>query len=92
MTPLEVVLATLAALAIGVLAFALAQARRQLDTAQRPVGPDPVVELLQRQIEAVRAESRAGQDGLRQEVGELGGRLRDDVGALRLAVAGELRA
>ena len=58
---------------------------------RRHGGPAPVVELLQRQIEAVRAESRAGQDGLRQEVGELGGRLREDVGALRLAVAGELK-
>ena len=91
MTALEAILATFAALAIAVLAWALAQTRRQLDAARDHGGRNPVVELLQRQIEAVRAESRAGQDGLRQEVGELGGRLREDVGALRLAVAGELK-
>jgi DNA recombination protein RmuC len=90
MTPLEAVLAALAAVALLVLAGALYRTRRALETARR-AGPDPVVELLQRQIEAVRAESRAGQDGLRQEVGELGGRLREDVGELRLAVAGELK-
>lgn len=90
MTPLEAVLAALAAVALIVLTGALYRTRRALETARR-AGPDPVVELLQRQIEAVRAESRASQDGLRQEVGELGGRLREDVGELRLAVAGELK-
>ena len=90
MTPLEVALAALTGGALVVVAWALYQTRRQMDAARR-AGPDPVVELLQRQIEAVRVESRAGQDGLRQEVGDLGGRLREDVGALQLAVAGELR-
>jgi DNA recombination protein RmuC len=88
MTPLEVALTALAGGALVVVAWALYRTRRQMDAARRA---DPVVELLQRQIEAVRAESRAGQDGLRQEVGDLGGRLREDVGALQLAVAGELR-
>jgi DNA recombination protein RmuC len=88
MTPLEVALTALAGGALFVVAWALYQTRRQMDAARRA---DPVVELLQRQIEAVRAESRAGQDGLRQEVGDLGGRLREDVGELQLAVAGELR-
>jgi DNA recombination protein RmuC len=88
MTPLEVALTALAGGALVVVAWALYQTRRQMDAARRA---DPVVELLQRQIEAVRAESRAGQDGLRQEVGDLGGRLREDVGELQLAVAGELR-
>jgi DNA recombination protein RmuC len=90
-TALEAVLALLAGGALVVLAWALIQTRRQLDDATRRAGPDPVVELLQRQIEAVRTESRTGQDGLRQEVGELGGRLREDVGELRLTVAGELK-
>jgi hypothetical protein len=53
--------------------------RRDLDAA-RPAGAGSVAELLQRQIEAVRAEGRAGQDGLRQEVGDLGGRVRDELG------------
>lgn len=88
MTPLEVALTALAGGALVAVAWALYQIRRQIDAARRA---DPVVELLQRQIEAVRAESRVGQDGLRQEVGDLGGRLREDVGALQLAVAGELR-
>ena len=90
MSPLEIVLAVLVGGALVVLAWALIEARRQLDATSRP-GPDPVVGLLQQQIEAVRAESRAGQDGLRQEVGDMGGRLREDVGALRLAVANELK-
>jgi len=90
MSPLEIVLAALVGGALAVLAWALLETRRQLDAARRP-GPDPVVGLLQQQIETVRAESRAGQDGLRQEVGEMGGRLREDVGALRLAVASELK-
>ena len=68
----------------------LAGVRRDLDAARRP-GPDPVAELLQRQIEAARTEGRAGQDSLRQEVGDLGGRVRDELGALRLALAGELK-
>lgn len=90
MTPLEIALVVVVVGGLVALAWVLAGVRRDLDAARRP-GPDPVAELLQRQIEAVRAEGRAGQDGLRQEVGDLGGRVRDELGALRLALAGELK-
>jgi DNA recombination protein RmuC len=89
-TPLEIALVVVVVGGLVALSWVLAGMRRDLDAARRP-GPDPVAELLQRQIEAVRAEGRAGQDGLRQEVGDLGGRVRDELGALRLALAGELK-
>jgi len=89
-TPLEIALVVVLVGGLVGLAWVLAGVRRDLDAARRP-GPDPVAELLQRQIEAVRTEGRAGQDGLRQEVGDLGGRVRDELGALRLALAGELK-
>ena len=90
MSALEIVLAVLVGGALVVLAWALLETRRQLDAARRP-GPDPVAGLLQQQIEAVRAESRTGQEGLRREVGDLGNRLREDASELRLAVATELK-
>ena len=90
MTPLEVALVVVLVGGLVALAWVLAGVRRDLDAARRP-GPDPVAELLQRQIEAVRTEGRAGQDGLRPEVGDLGGRVREELGALRLALAGELK-
>lgn len=90
MTALEVALVVVLVGGLVALAWVLAGVRRDLDAARRP-GPDPVAELLQRQIEAVRTEGRAGQDGLRQEVGDLGGRVREELGALRLALAGELK-
>jgi DNA recombination protein RmuC len=90
MSALEIVLAVLVGGALVVLAWSLLETRRQLDAARRP-GPDPVAGLLQQQIEAVRAESRTGQEGLRREVGDLGNRLREDASELRLAVATELK-
>ncbi|HVQ78167.1 MAG TPA: DNA recombination protein RmuC [Candidatus Binatia bacterium] len=54
-------------------------------------GTAPLVEGIQRQIEAVRAEDRAGQDALRGEVGALSARVQVDLLALRAAVAVEVQ-
>jgi DNA recombination protein RmuC len=54
-------------------------------------GTGPVVEALHRQIEAVRAEGRAGQDALRGEVGELGANVRVELVELRAGVAAEVQ-
>jgi DNA recombination protein RmuC len=54
-------------------------------------GTAPLVEGIQRQIEAVRAEDRAGQDALRGEVGALSARVQVDLLALRAGVAAEVQ-
>jgi len=54
-------------------------------------GGDGVAELLQRQIEAVRAEGRDGREAVRREVGDLALRLKDEVGGLQQSVARELK-
>jgi DNA recombination protein RmuC len=54
-------------------------------------GTAPLVEGIQRRIEAVRAEDRAGQDALRAEVGALSARVQVDLVALRAGVAAEVQ-
>ena len=67
--------------------------RRQIEELQRREAPaEAVAGLLQRQLEAVRAEARAGQTALVQDLGELNARVKDEVGELRLSVATELQA
>jgi DNA recombination protein RmuC len=51
-----------------------------------------VAGLLQRQLEAGRAEGRAGQAALVQDLGELNARVKEEVGELRLSVATELQS
>ncbi|HET7876537.1 MAG TPA: DNA recombination protein RmuC [Methylomirabilota bacterium] len=65
-------LAAVAVLAIGVAVWALSR---------RGPGHEPAVDMLQRQIEAVRAEGREGQAALQK-----------DLGALQLTVAQELKS
>jgi DNA recombination protein RmuC len=50
-----------------------------------------MVEALERQLEAVRAEGRSGQDALRGEVGELSAQVKIDVVELRAGVAAEVQ-
>lgn len=67
--------------ALALVAWFLAATRRDLgEIRARKAEPDPVAEMLQRQIEAVRVDGRAAQDALRQEVT-----------ALRAGVAAELK-
>src|SRR5262249_51723093 len=59
---------------------------------RRPARADAVTELLRRQIEAVRAEGREGQEAVRREVGDLALRMRGDLGDLQQSVATELKS
>ena len=54
-------------------------------------GTAPMVEALERQLEAVRAEGRSGQDALRGEVGELSARVKVELVELRAGVAAEVQ-
>jgi DNA recombination protein RmuC len=49
------------------------------------------VEALERQLEAVRADGRSGQDALRSEVGELSARVKVELVELRAGVAAEVQ-
>ena len=92
MSELTLVLAGALLLALGLVAWLLVGNRRELQgLQQRGMPAEGMAEMLQRQIEGVRQDGRSGQDGLKQEVGELSARVREEVGALRLAVAGELK-
>ncbi|PYN75962.1 MAG: hypothetical protein DMD96_26520 [Candidatus Rokuibacteriota bacterium] len=76
--------------AIGL--WLLATTRRELGELRRATAPaEAVTELLQRQIEAVRADGREGQEAVRHEVGELALRMRGDLGGLQQSVAAELK-
>ena len=67
--------------------------RRQIEELRRRDAPaEAMAALLQRQLEAVRAEASAGQAALVQDLGELNCRVKDEVGELRLSVATELQA
>src|SRR3990170_4081368 len=88
----QLVLAGALLLALGLVTWLLVGTRRELQgLQQRGMPAEGMAEMLQRQIEGVRQDGRSGQDGLKQEVGELSARVREEVGALRLAVAGELK-
>lgn len=89
---LPVVLGLLVGLALALGAMLVA-ARRRLERLERgdALGAG-AVELLQRQVEAVRGEVRGDQDTLRREVGTLNLQLREELGALRGSVAQALQA
>ncbi|OGK80106.1 MAG: hypothetical protein A2X50_07325 [Candidatus Rokubacteria bacterium GWF2_70_14] len=92
MSELTLVLAGALLLALGLVTWLLVGTRRELQgLQQRGMPAEGMAEMLQRQIEGVRQDGRSGQDGLKQEVGELSARVREEVSALRLAVAGELK-
>lgn len=75
------------------LGFLLFTTRRELaELRRRQASPEVLAEMLQRQIEAVRLEGRAGQDALRRDVGELNVHVKDEIGSLRLGVAAELQS
>ena len=90
----------LAAAAAGALLVALVavvwlawSTRRQIEELRRREAPaEAMAALLQRQLEAVRAEGRAGQAALVQDLGDLNARVKEEVGELRLAVATELQS
>jgi DNA recombination protein RmuC len=92
MSDVSLVLAAALLLTLGIVAWLLAGARREIARLeQRGLPAEGMAEMLQRQIEAVRQDGRSAQEALGREVGELGARVRDEVAALRLAVAGELQ-
>jgi DNA recombination protein RmuC len=73
-------------------AWTLVSTRRELGELRAHAGaPEAATALLQQQIEAVRTEGRAGQDGLRREVGALAGQVKDEMNALSRGVAAELQ-
>ncbi len=79
--------------ALLVLGWTLLSTRRELDELRRRDKPgDQVAEMLQRQVEAVRVEGRAGQDALRAEIGQLTGQVKDELGSLKHGVTVELQA
>jgi DNA recombination protein RmuC len=86
----DLLVAVGAALAVALLALGWAwlAARREREGRR---APDPLAEMLQREIEAVRVDGRRGQDDLRREVGELAAHVKDEVGGLRGHVAEELQ-
>lgn len=90
MTALEGILAAGVGVLVLAVAWLVATTRRALRARSGPA--DTVAELLQRQIESVRTEGRAGQDAVRQEVGAFALRMTSDIGALRVGVADELKA
>jgi DNA recombination protein RmuC len=95
----EILTAVASALLVALVAVAwrLVSARRQLDDLRRreatvEAPAEMIAGMLQREIEAVRADARAGQDALKQDVGDLSLRVKQELGELRLGVAGELQA
>ena len=77
---------------LAVLGLLVLGARREVRALRDArAGGDGVAELLQRQIEAVRAEGRDGREAVRREVGDLALRLKDEVGGLQQSVARELK-
>ncbi|MCI0549198.1 MAG: DNA recombination protein RmuC [Candidatus Rokubacteria bacterium] len=95
MSPGELAAAVFAAALLAGLAFvgwALRDTRRELqDLRARAAQSEPVGQMLERQIEAVRTESRANQEGLRIELGALSDRVKDELTEVRLAVGTELK-
>jgi len=86
------ILAGLGLALLAVVLWLLATTRRELTDLRRVTAPaDAVTELLQRQIETVRAEGRDGQEAVRREVGDFALRMRDDMSGLQQSVATELK-
>jgi DNA recombination protein RmuC len=78
--------------ALVVLAALWLVTRRRLESLRgERSGADAVVAVLQREIEAVRVDGRAGQDALRGEVSGLADRMREEVAGLRVTVAEHLK-
>jgi len=75
----EVLVAAAVLVVLAIVVWLLATTRRELGELRRATAPvDAVTELLQRQIEAVRAEGREGQETVRREVGDLALRVSGD--------------
>ncbi len=88
----ELILAGVGLALLAVVLWLLATTRRELTDLRRVTAPaDAVTELLQRQIETVRAEGRDGQEAVRREVGDFALRMRDDMSGLQQSVATELK-
>ena len=89
----ELALAAVVLVALAVVVWLLTTARREIGELRQATAPaDAVTELLRRQIEAVRAEGREGQEAVRREVGDLALRMRGDLGDLQQSVATELKS
>ena len=92
MTPLAAALAVALLAAVLALAWTMVSTRRRLEEMRGHDAPaEAMAGMLQREIEAVRAEGRAAQAALVQDLGELNLRMKEDAGELRLAVATELK-
>ena len=96
MTELYAAVAVVFLVALVAVAWLLQSARRELRDLRLREAPaeaptEMMMGMLQREIEAVRVEGRAGQEVLKQDVGELNLRVREELGELRLSVATELK-
>ena len=88
----ELLLVAVVVVLLAVVLWLLTTTRRELGELRRATAPaDAVTELLHRQIETVRAESRDGQEAVRREVSDLALRMRGDIGGLQQSVASELK-
>lgn len=77
---------------LAVVAWTLLAARRELGELRARAGaPEATAAMLQQQIENVRAEGRAGQDVVRQELATVSGQLKDELTALQRGVTLELQ-
>lgn len=93
MSPLLAAVAGALLAALAAVVWLAWSTRRQIEELRRREAPaEAVAALLQRQLEAVRAEGRAGQAALVQDLGELNARVKEEVGDLRLSVATELQS
>ena len=93
MSPLLAAVAGALLAALAAVVWLAWSTRRQIEELRRREAPaEAVAALLQRQLEAVRAEGRAGLAALVQDLGELNARVKEEVGDLRLSVATELQS
>jgi DNA recombination protein RmuC len=88
----ELLLVAVVVVLLAVVLWLLTTTRRELGELRQATAPaDAVTELLHRQIETVRAESRDAQEAVRREVSDLALRMRGDLGGLQQSVASELK-
>jgi DNA recombination protein RmuC len=88
----ELLLVAVVVVLLAVVLWLLTTTRRELGELRQVTAPaDAVTELLHRQIETVRAESRDAQEAVRREVSDLALRMRGDLGGLQQSVASELK-
>ena len=88
----ELLLVAVVVVLLAVVLWLLTTTRRELGELRQATAPaDAVTELLHRQIETVRAESRDAQEAVRREVSDLALRMRGDIGGLQQSVASELK-